>query len=126
MNRLRWRLLELCPELERSVERGALNRARVLDRLDRRLRKLPAGARVRVAREQVVQLRSLTRQIEALHRELGELVKAHRPKLAELGCGALTAAILIGDTTGGSTASNDEDDPPPARSGGSRQQPTTY
>jgi transposase len=56
---------------------------------------------VRVAREQVVQLRSLNRQIDALHRELAELVKAHRPKLlAELGCGALTAAILIGHTAG--------------------------
>ena len=101
VNRLRWHLLELCPELERSLKRGALNQARVLDRLDRRLRKLPAGARVRVAREQVVQLRSLNRQIDALHRELAELVKAHRPKLlTELGCGALTAAILIGHTAG--------------------------
>ena len=73
----------------------------MLDRLDRRLRKLPAGARVPAAREQVVQLRGLTRQIDALHRELAELVKAHRPKLlAELGCGALTAAILIGHTAG--------------------------
>ena len=101
VNRLRWHLLELCPELERSLKRGALNQARVLDRLDRRLRKLPAGARVRVARERVVQLRGLTRQIDALHRELAELVKAHRPKLlAELGCGALTAAILIGHSAG--------------------------
>ena len=46
VNRLRWHLLELCPELERSLKRGALNQARVLDRVDRRLRKLPAGARV--------------------------------------------------------------------------------
>ena len=50
VNRLRWHLLELCPELEHSLKRGALNQARVLDRVDRRLRKLPAGARVRVAR----------------------------------------------------------------------------
>ena len=36
-----------------------------------------------------------------LHRELRELVTAHRPKLlAEQGCGALTAAILIGHTAG--------------------------
>ncbi len=41
VNRLRWHLLELCPELEHSLKRGALNQARVLDRLDRRLRKLP-------------------------------------------------------------------------------------
>ena len=101
VNRLRWHLLELCPELERSLKRGALNKARVLDRVDRRLRKLKAGARVRIAREQISQLRSMGRQIDALHRELGELVTAHRPKLlAEQGCGALTAAILIGHTAG--------------------------
>ena len=101
VNRLRWHLLELCPELERSLKRGALNQARELDRVDRQLRKLPAGARVRIAREQVSQLRSLNRQIEQLQRELLELVKAHRPQLlAEHGCGALTAAILIGHTAG--------------------------
>ena len=101
VNRLRWHLLELCPELERSLKRGSLNQARVLDRVDRRVRKLPAGARVRIAREQVARLRSLTRQVDQLQAELAELVKAHRPKLlAELGCGALTAAILIGHTAG--------------------------
>jgi len=101
VNRLRWHLLELCPELERSLKRGALNQARELDRVDRQLRKLPDGARVRVAREQVSQLRSLNRQTKQLQSELLELVKAHRPQLlAELGCGALTAAILIGHTAG--------------------------
>ena len=89
------------PELERSLKRGALNQSRELDRVDRRLRKLPAGARVRVAREQVSQLRNLNRQANQLQAELLELVKAHRPKLlAEQGCGAVTAAILIGHTAG--------------------------
>ncbi len=101
VNRLRWHLLELCPELEHSLKRGALNQARVLDRIDRRLRKLPAGARVRVARAQVSHLRALNREIDALACALVELVKAHRPQLlSELGCGALTAAILIGHTAG--------------------------
>jgi transposase len=101
VNRLRWHLLQLCPELERSVKRGAFNQSRVLDRVDRALRKLPACARVRVAREQVAQIRSLNRQADQLEAELLELVKAHRPKLlAEQGCGALTAAILIGHTAG--------------------------
>jgi transposase len=101
VNRLRWHLLQLCPELEASLKRGAFNHARVLDRVDRALRKLQAGARVRVAREQVAQIRSLNRQADQLEAELLELVTAHRPKLlAELGCGALTAAILIGHTAG--------------------------
>ena len=106
VNRLRWHLLALCPELERSLKRGALNQARELDRVDRQLRKLPDGARVRVAREQVSQLRSLNRRQE-LHSELLELVTAHRPQLlAELGCGALTAAILIGHTPASSNSAN--------------------
>jgi len=101
VNRLRWHLLELSPELERSLKRGALNQAHELDRVDRQLRKLPTRARVRVAREQVSQLRSLNRQTKQLQSELLELVKAHRPELlAELGCGAVTAAILIGHTAG--------------------------
>jgi transposase len=101
INRLRWHLLELCPELERSLKRGSLGKSGGLDRTERALRKLPTGARVRVAREQVSQLRRLSRQIDALHGELQALVRAHRPRLlAELGCGALTAAILIGHTAG--------------------------
>jgi transposase len=100
-NRLRWHLLELCPELEASLKRGALEQPRQLDRIDRRLRRLPASARVRVAREQVAHIRRLIRQADALERELLALIKAHHPQLlAETGCGALTAAILIGRTAG--------------------------
>jgi transposase len=100
-NRLRWHLLELCPELEQSLKPRSLAQARQLDRIDRRLRRLPAGARVRVAREQVAQIRVLTRQANTLERELIALVKAHRPQLLrETGCGALTAALLIGRTAG--------------------------
>jgi transposase len=79
INRLRWHLVTLCPELEASLKRKALNDARGLDRVDRYLRKLHAGARTRIAREQIAHLRGLNRQIEALHRELAELVSEHRP-----------------------------------------------
>ena len=100
-NRLRWHLLELCPELERSLKRGSLAALRQLDRIDRRLRRIGGGARVRVAREQVAALRLLSRQVDALERELLVLIQAHRPQLlAETGCGALTAALLIGRTAG--------------------------
>jgi transposase len=100
-NRLRWHLLELCPELERSLGRGALEQPRQLDRIDRRLRPMPASARVAVARQQVAHIRALTRHADALERELLALVRAHRPQLlAETGCGALTAALLIGRTAG--------------------------
>jgi transposase len=101
INRLCWHLVMLCPELEASLKRKALNDARGLDRVDRHLRKLHAGARARIARDQIAHLRGLNRQIEALYRELAELVSEHRPRLLEeQGCGALTAAILIGHTAG--------------------------
>jgi transposase len=107
-NRLRWHLLELCPELERSLRRGSLAAPRQLVRIDRRLRRLPGCARVRIAREQIAQLRVLTRQADALERELLALVKAHRPQLlAETGCGALTAALLIGRTAGAERFASD-------------------
>ena len=81
--------------------RGALNQARVLDHVDRQLRKLPAGARVWIAREQLAQLRRLNREIDQLAAELAKLVTAYRPELlAEQGCGPVTAAILIGHTAG--------------------------
>jgi transposase len=100
-NRLRWHLLALCPELEASLKRGSLADARQLDRIDRQLRRMPPDARVRVAREQITQIRSLTRQVNTLKDELAVLVKTHRPQLlAETGCGPLTAAILIGHTAG--------------------------
>jgi transposase len=100
-NRLRWHLLELCPEVERSLGRGSLAHPRQLARVDRRLRRLSACARVRITREQIAQLRDLTRRVDALERELLVLITAHRPRLlAETGCGALTAALLIGRTAG--------------------------
>jgi transposase len=100
-NRLRWHLLALCPELERCLKRGSLEQTRALDKIDRRLRRTPACARVRVAREQVAQIRTLTRQVKTLEGDLLVLVTAQRPQLlAEPGCGPLTAATLIGRTAG--------------------------
>jgi transposase len=100
-NRLRWHLIELCPELEGKLRRRSLSDQRQLDRVERRLRRVPSGARVRVARVQVRQIRSLTRQADALEQELAVLITAERPQLlSETGCGTLTAAILIGRTAG--------------------------
>ena len=100
-SRLRWHLLALCPDLERSLKPRSLDRCPQLDRIDRRLRRMTLSARVRIAREEVKDIRSITRQINALQRELRQLVLAHRPQLlAETGCGPLTAAILIGRTAG--------------------------
>ena len=59
VNRLRWHLVTVRPELEASLKRKALNDARGLDRVDRQLRKLPAGARTRIARHEITDLRRL-------------------------------------------------------------------
>ena len=101
INRLRWHLLELIPELERQLGRGAFNKQRSLDRVDRQLRKRPDRARVQIAREQLAQIRRLNREVDDLEARLLELIKAHRPQLlAEQGCGPVVAAILIGHTAG--------------------------
>ena len=100
-NRLRWHLLELCPALEAKLAAGALSNQRQLERLDRQLRRIGAGPRARIAREQLAHIRALTRQADRLESELLALVGAYRPRLLEeQGCGALTAALLIGRTAG--------------------------
>jgi transposase len=100
-SRLRWHLVQLCPELEASLKPSALSHARELDRADRCLRRLAVSVRARVARELVSQIRKLTREIDALKQELLALIKAQRPwLLEETGCGALVAAIMIGRTAG--------------------------
>jgi transposase len=107
-NRLRWHLVELCPALEASLPKRSLDRRAQLDRVARALRRLPAGARVRVARELVTRIRQLTREANAHEAELRALVRAQRPRLlAETGCGALTAAILIGRTAGAERFASD-------------------
>lgn len=100
-NRLRWHLLELCPELEAQLPERGLDRRVVLERIARRLRTFGDDPRARIAREEVRHIRALTRQANELERELRTLVSAHRPALlAEQGCGVLTAATLIGRTAG--------------------------
>jgi transposase len=100
-NRLRWHIVDLCPELEAALPKRSLDRPAQLDRVARRLRRCPAGARVRVARELVARIRQLTRDADALQTELRALVRAQRPRLLqETGCGTLIAAALIGRTAG--------------------------
>jgi transposase len=100
-NRLRWHLLDLCPELEAQLPNGGLTRRVVQERTARRLRTIRDDPRARVARDQLRHICALSAQINELERELRTLVVAHRPALlAEQGCGVLTAATLIGRTAG--------------------------
>ena len=100
-NRLRWHLVILDPALEASIPSRKLDFPCHLDRVARRLRAMEPSARVRIAKEQLRMIRELSRQVTQLKRELHTLIAAYRPELlAELGCGTITAAILIGQTAG--------------------------
>jgi transposase len=100
-NRLRWHLVELDPELEARLPARSLDREVCLDRIARRLVRLPQSSRVRVARDELRRIRELTRTERALERELTAAIKQLRPDLlAEEGIGPTTAAMLIGRTAG--------------------------
>ena len=97
-NQLRWHLHELAPEL--VVPSRGLTRYCVLDRLAQVLGPLP-GVVARLARELVERCRELTRNINALERELRNLVRLQAPSLLALpGCGVLGAAMIVGETAG--------------------------
>ncbi len=97
VNRLRINLVVLAPELEAKSPARKLDYPGQLQRVSRRLRAMPQTARVRISREQVKRIAVLTREAEALKRELRDLILLHRPELlAETGNGPLCAAILLG------------------------------
>ena len=96
--RLRWHLHDL--ELALEVPAKALRRACWLTRLDDELAGRD-GVQARIARDLTGRCRTLTAEIDALEREIGQLTAALAPELiAPPGCGALTAACLLGETAG--------------------------
>ena len=98
LSRLRWHLHELTPG-EEAPARG-LDRRHVLDALEVRLDGLD-GTVARIARELLARVRELSTTIDALEREVSDLVRAQAPTLLALtGCGPLTAAKLLGETAG--------------------------
>jgi transposase len=95
--RLRWHLHDLAVPLE--IPAKALDRACWLARLEAALAALPPCVQVRIARELTARCRTLTTEINALERELTTLTAELAPELLALpGCGALTAASLVGET----------------------------
>jgi transposase len=101
INRLRWHLVDLCPDLEAKIPQRKLDSGVMLDRIARRLRREERTARARVALELVASIRVISRQANEIERELRSLIMAYRPGLlAEQGLGVLTAATLIARTAG--------------------------
>lgn len=104
--RLRWHLHALWPELE--LPAGCLDRSVWLERVARKLARAEQSARVRIARELVVEIRRRTRRAKELEAQVTVLVEKQAPQLLELeGCGALTAAKLVAETAGASRLASD-------------------
>jgi transposase len=99
-NRLRWHLHELLPAL--AIPPKGLRRWRYLDEAQAALRPLE-GTIAEIARELLVRAREITGRVNELERQITRLVGRLSPELLAIpGCGALTAAKIVGETAGAS------------------------
>jgi len=94
-NRLRWRLHELEPGYDPPA--GSLNRYRTLDEIDELITTHDSIV-ADLARRETARIRQLTREANQLERDITQRVTDLAPTLIAIpGCGALTAAKLIGE-----------------------------
>jgi transposase len=101
INRLRWHLVAIAPELEAGLAQASLKGPRVCARLTRQLARLPQSPRLRVAKRLLKRITEIGREERELEAELTALIDVHAPQLlAQPGCGPVTAAIIIGHTAG--------------------------
>ena len=97
-NRLLWHLHELEPGWQ--LPAGSLSTLKTLDRVSDRLAGHD-GVVTDIAAELVESIRRATVRINALERQITNLVEPLVPTLLALvGCGALTAAKIVGETAG--------------------------
>ena len=101
VNRLRWHLHRIAPgEPVADPPAKSLNRARTRRQLENWLTD-KTGIDARLARDVLADIDRLCPMVDALEKEITGLVAAQAPKLVELpGCGALTAAKIVGETAG--------------------------
>lgn len=98
INRLRWHLHELDPGQEPRAR--SLKHPRNLEKLAHSLEEIQ-GTVARLARALVTRCRELTLEIKELEGEIAVLARELAPSLLALcGCGALTAAKIVGETAG--------------------------
>jgi transposase len=97
-SRIRWHLHELAPDLD--IPARGLKLQHVVERVAARLADLD-GLIAAIARELLDRVRELNRRINELEREIKPLIHVLAPALLTIpGCGALTAAKLVGETAG--------------------------
>ena len=101
VNRLRWQLVALDPELEAQIRPAGFESPRLRARLRGQLKRLGQSSQVQIARDMLARINELCERDLELQGELTALVSEHCPQLlAERGCGTITAAIIIGHTAG--------------------------
>lgn len=97
--RLRWHLHDIDPSFE--IPERVLDRFCWLDRIEERFADAAPSTSLRIALELVDDCRRITRRVNDLEREITSLVNDHFPDLVAMpGCGALTAAKLVGEIAG--------------------------
>jgi transposase len=97
-SRIRWHLHEIAPELE--IPARGLRLQHVIKRITERLASTD-GLIAGITRELLERIRQLNRRINELEREITPLISTLAPGLLSIpGCGALTAAKLVGETAG--------------------------
>jgi transposase len=97
-SRIRWHLHEIAPDLE--IPARGLKLQHVVERIAARLASID-GLIATITRELLDRVRELNRRINELERQITPLIRELAPTLLSIpGCGALTAAKLVGETTG--------------------------
>lgn len=99
-SRLRWHLHEIDPSFE--VRSRGLRSQSVVDGVERHLEPL-TGTVVEISRELIERIRQLNRRARELEQQITILVARIAPSLLGIpGCGALSAAKIVGETAGAS------------------------
>jgi hypothetical protein len=82
INRLRWHLVALAPELEAQLNPASLRGPRICARLTRQLARLTPTPQLRVARRLLKRIGEIVREERELFTELTSLIDAHCPQPA--------------------------------------------
>jgi transposase len=101
INRLRWHLVQIAPELEAQIRPQGMIGPQIRAKVARGLTKLPRSPQLRVAKAILKRINAIYREETELLAEIKALLQSHCPALLdEQGCGPVTAAIIVGHTAG--------------------------
>lgn len=101
MNRLRWHLIQIAPQVEAQIRPVGLIGPRIRAKVTRGIARLPRSPQARVAKLIHQRICDIYREETELLAELKTLIETHCPQLLdEHGCGTVTAGIIIGHTAG--------------------------